>query len=169
MSNRLLFVLCTGAVLGAAVSAAAAGPADAEARLAARAQAIQEVVDGLRAQLAIPDAVFVSIGKNDLVASVGRTTDRPDTFTLVFDDSFLDELDAEELDAAIAHELGHVWIFTHHPYLQTEELANKVALRLVTRTSLERLYEKVWLRGGKGDLQYLPASHTAPVSGGRKR
>jgi hypothetical protein len=22
----------------------------------------------------------------------------------------------------IAHEVGHVWVFTHHPYLQTEKL-----------------------------------------------
>jgi len=46
-----------------------------------------------------------------------------------------------------------VWIFTHHPYLQTEELANQIAMRAVSRASLERVYAKVWERGGtKGDL-----------------
>jgi hypothetical protein len=47
--------------------------------------------------------------------------------------------------------------FTHHPYLQTEELANEVALRVVSRESLDEVYEKVWKRTGtKGDLVYLP-------------
>jgi hypothetical protein len=57
----------------------------------------------------------------------------------------------------VAHELGHVWIFTHHPYLQTERLANSIAMRGVTRESLERVYRKVWQREGvKGDLvQFL--------------
>ncbi len=136
--------------------AAGAAAADADGRFA-RAQAVQEVVDGLKARLAIPEAVVVSIAQNELAASVGRSHDRQNVFDLVFDDAFLEGLDADELDAAIAHELGHVWIFTHHPYLQTEELANQIALRLVPRGSLERLYQKVWINGGKGDLQYLPA------------
>jgi hypothetical protein len=57
----------------------------------------------------------------------------------------------------VAHELGHVWIFTHHPYLQTERLADTVAMRVVSRKSLDRVYAKVWERGGaKGSLaQFL--------------
>jgi len=56
-------------------------------------------------------------------------------------------------EAAIAHELGHVWIFTHHPFLQTEVLANQIAQRLVPRSSLVQVYEKVWKRQGtEGDL-----------------
>ena len=63
----------------------------------------------------------------------------------------------DELAAVIAHELGHVWIFTHHPYLQTEELANQIALRVVTRISLDSVYQKVWAHtGAKGTLAYLP-------------
>jgi predicted Zn-dependent protease len=51
--------------------------------------------------------------------------------------------DREELEAAIAHELGHAWVFTHHAYLQTEELANQIAMRMVTRAGPERVYGKV--------------------------
>ena len=52
-----------------------------------------------------------------------------------------------------AHELGHVWIYTHHPYLQTEREANTVAMRAVPRASLERVYTKVWEHQGTiGDL-----------------
>ena len=73
------------------------------------------------------------------------------------EDKFLDGLHDDELDSVIAHELGHVWIFTHHPYLQTEEGANEIALRIVSRESLERLYERTWQRTGvKGGLTYLP-------------
>ena len=74
-----------------------------------------------------------------------------------FEEGFLPSLERDELRAIIAHELGHVWIFTHHPYLQTERLANTVAMRAVQRASLERVYSKVWERQGtKGDLtQFL--------------
>jgi len=65
------------------------------------------------------------------------------------------------LSASIAHELGHVWIFTHHPYLQTELLANQIALKVVTREELERVYEKVWKDKGKGDLKDFLGEDTA--------
>ena len=46
-----------------------------------------------------------------------------------------------------------MWVFTHHPYLQTEQLANDVAMRVVTRDALMRVYDKVWKAGAeKGDL-----------------
>jgi hypothetical protein len=61
-----------------------------------------------------------------------------------------------ELRAAIAHELGHVWIFTHFPYLQTEELANQQALRVVTRHDLDLVYEKV--RRWKQDSAKTPTT-----------
>ena len=77
----------------------------------------------------------------------------PGTFRMVFEERFLTSVDQDELKAIVAHELGHVWIFTHHPYLQTERLANTVAMRAVPRASLERVYSKVWERQGtKGDL-----------------
>jgi hypothetical protein len=78
-----------------------------------------------RRRLAIPDAVVVSIvPENALVVSVERLKDPDSGFTATFDAAFLDGLNEDDLGAVIVHELGHVWIFTHHPYLQTEELAN---------------------------------------------
>jgi predicted Zn-dependent protease len=57
---------------------------------------------------------------------------------------FLRMLDDDELQAALAHELGHVWIFTHHPYLQTERVANSIGERAVKRIYFEKLYSKLW-------------------------
>jgi hypothetical protein len=54
----------------------------------------------------------------------------------------------DELRAAVAHELGHVWIYTHHPFLQTERLANSVGLRVVDRESFEKMYSKLWTYEG---------------------
>jgi len=57
----------------------------------------------------------------------------------------------------VAHELGHVWIFTHHPYLHTEELANSIALRLVDRAALDAVYDKVWTATRRpGNFVYMP-------------
>ena len=116
----------------------------------------QVLVDDFRVRLSIPDAVVVSIiAKNALVVSVERIKDGQ--FALSVEDGFLDTLNDDELRAVVAHELGHVWIFTHHPYLQTEESANRIALRLVSRDSLERVYDKVWTRAGtRGYQAYFP-------------
>jgi hypothetical protein len=126
--------------------------------LVAREKRLQDLVDDFRGRLAIPDLVVVSIvPENKLVVSVERLKDRDRGFTASFEAAFLDDLSEDELGAVIAHELGHVWISTHHPYLQTEELANEIALRVVSRESLDGVYEKVWKRTGvKGDLVYLP-------------
>jgi hypothetical protein len=89
--------------------------------------------------------VVVSIvSHNALMTSVEAPTDDDGPFRLSIDAAFLNTLTGDEIEAAIAHELGHVWVFTHHPYLQTEELANQIAMRAVSRESLERLYQKVW-------------------------
>jgi hypothetical protein len=37
-----------------------------------------------------------------------------------------------------------VWIYTHHPYLQTEQLANRVAMRAVPRMQLVAVYSTLW-------------------------
>jgi predicted Zn-dependent protease len=88
-----------------------------------------------------------------LMMSVQAPTEPGAPFRLAIEESFLEVLTEAELRAAIAHELGHVWVFTHHPFLQTEELANRIAMRAVSRQTLERVYEKVWKRiGTKGDL-----------------
>jgi hypothetical protein len=115
---------------------------------------VQRLVDDMKARLSITERVAVRITTaNPLMVSVEPIQHDPRAFELSFEAGFLDQLSEEELMAVIAHELGHVWIFTHHPYLQTEQLANQVAMRVVDRTVLETVYEKVWARGGtKGQI-----------------
>jgi hypothetical protein len=115
---------------------------------------VQDAVDELTSRLAIDQRVTaVLVRSNPLLVSVERQKQSDGGFLLSFEDGFLEGLEDDELRAIVAHELGHVWIFTHHPFLQTEKLANDVAMRVVTRDSLERVYSKVWARGGtKGDL-----------------
>jgi hypothetical protein len=123
---------------------------------------IRAIVNRFRQDLSIRERVFISIvAKNDKLVSVERTKERRGVFVLSFDETFLNGLDDNELSASIAHELGHVWIFTHHPYLQTELLANQIALRVVTRENLETIYEKVWKNKGKGDIREFLGEDTA--------
>ena len=116
-------------------------------------QRIQEIVNEFMAKLNMAHKVAVAVvPKNPLMVSVGYPDDST-TFLLSVEEDFIGELTQDELEAAIAHELGHVWIFTHHPFLQTEVLANQIAQRLVPRSSLVHVYEKVWKRQGtEGDL-----------------
>ena len=136
-------------------------PIQAERRAPNPAAQVQLVVDELNGRLTIPSEVTVwVVASNPLLVSVEPDKGRRGTFVMSFEETFLAQLDPTELRAVIAHELGHVWIFTHHPYLQTERLANEVAMRVVSRQSLEKVYSKVWERGGaKGDLvQFLGAT-----------
>ena len=112
---------------------------------------VQQVADDVAARLGIADAIHVSIvPANRLLMSVEPSEH---TFELKVEDGWADALDNSELTAAVAHELGHVWIFTHHPFLQTEQLANEVAMRLVSPKALAQLYDKVWKRTNvTGDL-----------------
>ena len=112
---------------------------------------VQKTVDVLAARLGIAEAVHVSlVPANRLLMSVEQTEH---TFELKVEAGWADTLDDGELEAAVAHELGHVWVFTHHPFLQTEQLANEVAMRIVSAKQLARLYDKVWKRTNvKGDL-----------------
>jgi hypothetical protein len=116
------------------------------------------LVDKLKVRMSIPDTVAVSIvDYNQLVVSVEHPKDDASAFSLSIDRDFLQGLTADEIEAVVAHELGHVWIFTHHPFLQTEELANQIAMQVVPQETLAAVYEKVWKRvGRKGDLVYLP-------------
>jgi hypothetical protein len=142
------------------------GPAAREP-LVVREKRIQDVADVLRSRLTIRDDVVVSIvEQNELVVSVERAKDNPRAFALSIENGFLDSLTEAEIEAIVAHELGHVWIFTHHPYLHTEELANEIAMQVVGRETLEAVYEKVWARAGrKGSLVYLPAEAAPDVRG----
>jgi hypothetical protein len=95
----------------------------------------------------IPVAI---IDKNERLASVRAIPGRNETYLLEVDATFLASLTQEERRAIVAHEVGHVWIFSHHPFLQSETLANEVAERLVPQESLVKVYKKVWALGGQG-------------------
>jgi hypothetical protein len=138
-------------LLGSARGAHAQGASDDSPQL----RRVQRLADQLRAQLAIVEPVQVTIvPTNRLLMSVepvenGSSRD----FRLNVEEEFVQGLSDADLLAAVAHELGHVWIFTHHPFLQTEQLANDIAMRLVSRDALAQLYDRVWSRRGtKGDI-----------------
>lgn len=151
-----------------AVAAAAAGPAPAPPH----APALQQMLDELRVALGIPHEVRVTlVAHNPLVASVRPASDRPGTFVLSIEQGFLDGLADDEIRAVLAHELGHVWIYTHHPFLQTEEFANRVAMRRIPRGDIERVYAKVWgagaLEGGRAAFLGLDPAPPAADAPGR--
>lgn len=105
---------------------------------------IRVVVNTLKKQLGIPEEIRATlVERNDLVVSVRPLDDRKGSFEIAFEEAYLDMLDDEDLHAVIAHELGHVWIFTHHPFLQTEDLANSIALKAVSTDALDRIYHKL--------------------------
>jgi hypothetical protein len=115
---------------------------------------LQDLTDDLRGRLQIAERVHVTlVDHNPLVMSVETLNGRTGPFVISVDREFIEQLNHEEVEAALAHELGHVWIYTHHPFLQTERLANDVAMRVVRRSAFEPVYEKVWARTGiKGNL-----------------
>jgi hypothetical protein len=115
---------------------------------------LQDITDKLRHRMEILERVVVTVvDHNPLVMSVETLGGRNGPFVITADRDFIDSLNADELSAALAHELGHVWIYTHHPYLQTERLANEIALRVTSLEVMPPLYEKVWKRLGiKGNL-----------------
>lgn len=123
---------------------------------------LQVVTDELRTRLSIADAVTVRlVDELPLLFSVERNGS--EGFLLKIDRAFLDQLTDIEVRAAIAHELGHVWIFTHHPYLHTEALANSIAMRAVSRDALARVYQRMWARQGvEGDLIRVIGEPTIP-------
>jgi hypothetical protein len=146
----LVCVVCVpSAVVSAPISARERGPAN-----YGTIAHLQDLTDQLRGEIEIAERVVVTVvDHNPLVMSVETLGGRSGPFVISADRAFIRSLSAEELKAAIAHELGHVWIYTHHPYLQTERLANDIALRVTTTEVLMPVYEKVWKRLGiRGNL-----------------
>jgi hypothetical protein len=124
---------------------------------------VQRVSDMLRLRLNILERVVVTVvAHNPLVMSVETLSGRSGPFVISADGEFISSLTDAELEAAVAHELGHVWIYTHHPYVQSERLANDVALRVVAAEVFVPVYEKVWrrmgMRGNLADYISFPAS-----------
>jgi hypothetical protein len=116
---------------------------------------LDQIVNVLKKQYGIASPVQVEvIPHNTLGFSVEPTG--TGKFVLLVDANFVRLLDDEELTAALAHELAHVWIYTHHPFLHTEPLANRIAMQVVPRDSLKDLYVKVWtFYGDRGTIEEL--------------
>ena len=133
----------------ALTAALACVPAAARAQIAAvekdpATQALQRVVDALRERMGIVEPVEVTLVERDeRTVSVRRSSGRGG-FALSAERRFITALPGDQAEAALAHELGHVWIYTHHPYLQTEQLANRVAMRVVSRDRLVEVYRVLW-------------------------
>ena len=123
-------------------------------------QKISLIIQDYSERLGITQHVVVMIAPaNSLLASVQYISGGSNEYQISFASGFLRTLNDRELNAAVAHELGHIWIFTHFPYLQTETLANQQALKLVSRNDLERVYRKVWKwNGEKGSVEKVLGS-----------
>ncbi len=100
---------------------------------------VQESLDLIKAKLGVPHEVTAQIvDQHPLMVAVAPTARTAGQLSgCRWKPRLSTELTDEELDAVMAHELGHVWIFTHHPFLQTEQLANQIAMRVVSRQTLE--------------------------------
>jgi hypothetical protein len=142
-------------LIGLALPALVRGEASSDKRAASN--RLAEIVRSLCTRLQITDDVEVRIDeKNDKMVSSEPISGRAHSYRISFDRQFLDTLDDDEIQAAIAHELGHVWIFSHHPFLQTEELANEIAMRVTSRDFLKKIYIKLWTQTGvAGNLDEL--------------
>ena len=154
MSHRWVVVLLCAAALHSSATVVRAGGAKSRDERAVAVERLQRITDDLRRRLYILERVLVTVvNHNPLVMSVETLSGRSGPFVITADAEFVQSLNDEELKAAVAHELGHVWIYTHHPYLQTERLANDVALRVISPELLIPVYEKVWKRtGARGNL-----------------
>jgi hypothetical protein len=121
---------------------------------AAEISILQDMTDDLRSRLEINERVEITVvDHNPLVMSVETLAGRRGPFVITVDREFVHQLNHDELEASIAHELGHVFIYTHQPYIQSERYANDIAMRVISRSAFEPVYEKVWARTGvRGNL-----------------
>jgi hypothetical protein len=105
----------------------------------------RDMVEHLRAELDITAEIDITLVKyHPLVFSVEPEDSRKRRFRLSMEAGFLLILDDDELFGALGHEMGHVWVYTHHPYLQTEMLANMIGQKVVPRRNFEKVYTKLW-------------------------
>src|SRR6516164_1077481 len=122
---------------------------DSPSSVSLKAGRAQEFVGQLQAALPIHNEIQIAVVTyHPLVFSVEPSDADKNRFLMTMEVGFLLMLKDDELRAAVAHELGHVWIYTHHPFLQTERLANTVGQRVVDRRSFEKIYSKLWMYEG---------------------
>lgn len=159
---RLFFTLCVIAPTLLAATAAAP-PATGQERT----RQLQRILDRVREQLGLDHPVMVEVVPgNPHLISVEAPASAGGAFVVRVEERMLELLNTAEIEAALAHELGHVWVFTHFPYLQTEQLANEIAMRVVGRDALASVYEKVWKSGAaKGNLGSFPGLEPAVAIG----
>ncbi|WP_291987804.1 hypothetical protein [Luteitalea sp.] len=138
------FLVRTICALGLTLSIASGARAQERAdERHAHTQRLQQMVDALRQRMGIDAPVEIALVDHDeRRVSVRRSA--PGAFAISAERGFITQLPSGQVEAALAHELGHVWIYTHHPYLQTEQLANRLAMRAVTRERLVEVYRVLW-------------------------
>ena len=156
-------------VVAPALVASTALAASSTAASDKRTRQLQRMLERVKERLGLNyDVTLELVPKNRHLISVESVKGPERAFLVRVEERMLELLGDDELEAALAHELGHVWVFTHHPYLQTEQLANDVAMRVVSREALARVYDKVWKAGAeKGDLAtFLGPETTANAGGG---
>ena len=129
---------------------------------------IRAIVADLESRLQMSQHIEVSIVPAEprmlSVQRVPGASGDSEVFLITLDHACLEDMNQEELTAALAHELGHVWIFCHHPYLQTEALANEIAMKAISREGLKTLYGKLWLHlGTSGDLGKVLGEEARPA------
>lgn len=163
--SRWLLAFC---VVAPALVASTAFAASATVASDKRVRQLQRVLDRVKARLGLDYPVTLElVPKNRHLISVESVKGPERAFLVRVEEGMLELLGSDELEAALAHELGHVWVFTHHPYLQTEQLANDVAMRVVSRDALARVYDKVWRAGAeKGDLATFLGPEPKMAGGG---
>jgi hypothetical protein len=128
---------------------------------------LAQIAQELCGHLHLIDHIEVQIDEeNSKMVSSEPLPGQAHAYRISFDREFLESLSDDEITAAIAHELGHVWIFTHHPFLQTEALANNIALRVVDRETMKKVYSKLWAHTGTaGNIdELLGPGHTQETS-----
>ena len=163
--SRWFFAFC---VIAPALVASTACAASSTAAGDKRSRQLQRMLERVKERLGLDYPVTLElVPKNRHLISVESVKGAERAFLVRIEERMLELLGDEELEAALAHELGHVWVFTHHPFLQTEQLANDVAMRVVTRDALARVYDKVWKAGAeKGDLATFLGPEPRVASGG---
>lgn len=142
--GRSFLVHGASALAIALVTHASAARAQDVSRSEADSQRLQRLVDELRGRMGVIASVTVTMVERDERTLSVRRAGRSGEFALSVERGFIAGLPAGQVEAALAHELGHVWIHTHHPYLQTEQLANQVAMRVVSRDQLVEVYRSLW-------------------------